>query len=74
MKLLCYGTVAGGFLSERWLGIPEPQEPFANRSLVKYKLIIDDFGGWDLFKELLRTLVALGQARELPPGRRPRPP
>jgi aryl-alcohol dehydrogenase-like predicted oxidoreductase len=27
-----------------------------NRSLVKYKLIIDDFGGWRLFQELLATL------------------
>src|SRR5918993_1444901 len=54
--LLCYGTVAGGFLSERWLGAPEPQGPFANRSLTKYKLIIDDFGGWGLFQELLRVL------------------
>jgi aryl-alcohol dehydrogenase-like predicted oxidoreductase len=61
MKLLCYGTVAGGFLSERWLGAPEPQEPFANRSLVKYKLIIDDFGGWPLFQDLLRTLQAVGR-------------
>jgi diketogulonate reductase-like aldo/keto reductase len=24
--------------------------------LIKYKLIIDDFGGWDLFQELLATL------------------
>jgi aryl-alcohol dehydrogenase-like predicted oxidoreductase len=56
MKLLCYGTVAGGFLSSRWLGAAEPQEPYANRSLVKYKLIIDDVGGWALFQELLATL------------------
>jgi aryl-alcohol dehydrogenase-like predicted oxidoreductase len=61
MKLLCYGTVAGGFLSERWLGVPEPQEPFANRSLVKYKLIIDDFGGWPLFQSLLATLRDIGR-------------
>ncbi len=54
--LLCYGVLAGGFIGERWLGAPEPGEPFANRSLRKYKLIIDDFGGWDLFQELLRTL------------------
>lgn len=54
--LLCYGTVAGGFLSDRWLGRPEPLQPFTNRSLTKYKLIIDDFGGWTLFQELLRTL------------------
>ena len=55
-KFLCYGSVAGGFLSDRWLGQPEPEMPLENRSLVKYKLIIDDFGGWDLFQELLRTL------------------
>jgi aryl-alcohol dehydrogenase-like predicted oxidoreductase len=54
--LLCYGSVAGGFLSDRWLGQPEPALPLANRSLVKYKLIIDDFGGWRLFQELLRAL------------------
>jgi aryl-alcohol dehydrogenase-like predicted oxidoreductase len=54
--LICYGSVAGGFLSDRWLGQPEPAQPFANRSLVKYKLIIDDFGGWTLFQELLRAL------------------
>lgn len=56
IKLTCYGVVAGGFISERYLGVPEPGEPFANRSLRKYKLIIDDFGGWDLFQELLRAL------------------
>jgi aryl-alcohol dehydrogenase-like predicted oxidoreductase len=61
IKLLCYGTVAGGFLSERWLGVPEPREPFANRSLAKYKLIIDDFGGWPLFQELLASLQAIGR-------------
>ncbi|WP_374375939.1 aldo/keto reductase [Tabrizicola sp.] len=54
--LLCYGTVAGGFLGDRWLGQREPQEPLENRSLTKYKLIIDDFGGWDLFQALLATL------------------
>lgn len=54
--LLCYGTVAGGFLGDRWLGAKEPSEPLENRSLTKYKLIIDDFGGWDLFQELLACL------------------
>ena len=56
VHLLCYGSVAGGFLSDRWLGQPEPKPPLANRSLTKYKLIIDDFGGWSLFQELLRAL------------------
>ncbi|KGM35595.1 aldo/keto reductase [Inquilinus limosus] len=56
VAFLCYGTVAGGFLGDRWLGAPEPAEPLENRSLVKYKLIIDDLGGWDLFQALLRAL------------------
>ena len=55
-RFLCYGTLAGGFLTDAWLGRPEPTGAIANRSLVKYKLIIDDFGGWDLFQALLRTL------------------
>ncbi|HEY3588291.1 MAG TPA: aldo/keto reductase [Myxococcaceae bacterium] len=54
--LLCYGTVAGGFLSDRWLGEPSPAEPLGNRSLVKYRLIIDEFGGWSLLQELLAAL------------------
>ena len=33
-KFLCYGSVAGGFLSDRWLGQPEPEMPLENRSLV----------------------------------------
>jgi aryl-alcohol dehydrogenase-like predicted oxidoreductase len=61
VRLLCYGTVAGGFLSERWLGAAEPRPPFENRSLTKYKLIIDDFGGWALFQELLARLAAIAR-------------
>ncbi len=53
VSLLCYGTVAGGFLADRWLGAPEPDGPLENRSLTKYKLVIDEFGGWDLFQALL---------------------
>ena len=63
MAILCYGTVAGGFLSDKWLGMPEPREPLENRSLTKYKLIIDEFGGWDLFQALLATLREVADRR-----------
>ncbi len=53
---LCYGTLSGGFFSANWLGKPEPLEPLGNRSLTKYKLIIEDFGGWVLFQELLQAM------------------
>lgn len=60
--LLCYGALAGGFLGERWLGRPEPSEPLENRSLVKYRLIIEETGGWSRFQELLALLRGIGQA------------
>lgn len=62
IAMLCYGTLAGGFLSETWLGRTEPPEPLSNRSLVKYKLIIDDFGGWDLFQTLLEAVRGIAAA------------
>lgn len=60
VQILAYGTLAGGFLTEAWLGRPDPGFAFENRSLVKYRLIIDEFGPWDLFQELLATLKAIG--------------
>ncbi len=62
VRLLCYGTLAGGFFSERWLGASEPRVPLANRSLVKYKLMIDEFGGWDLFQALLAVLNKIAKS------------
>lgn len=64
IALLCYGTVCGGFLSERWLGQPAPPTELANRSLAKYKLIIEDFGGWGLFQELLGALNRIAVAHD----------
>ena len=53
--ILCYGTVAGGFFSEKYLGQSEPKSA-ETRSNVKYQLIIEEFGGWELFQELIATL------------------
>lgn len=61
MYMLCYGTVAGGFFGKQWVGAPEPFAPFENRSLVKYKLMIDEFGGWELFQELLSVLETIAE-------------
>jgi aryl-alcohol dehydrogenase-like predicted oxidoreductase len=51
-------------MSDIWLGKPEPEPPFENRSLTKYKLVIDDFGGWELFQNLLRTLRRIADRHE----------
>jgi aryl-alcohol dehydrogenase-like predicted oxidoreductase len=58
--LLCYGSLAGGFLSERWLDAEEPGTSFENRSLTKYRLIIEEFGGWGRFQRLLEALRDIG--------------
>ena len=60
VRFLCYGALLGGFLSERWLGVAEPAEPLENRSLTKYKLIIDEALGWDGFQSLLQTVRRIG--------------
>lgn len=57
IHLLAYGTLAGGFLSDRYLGAPEPAAPEADRSLTKYRLIIEECGGWPAFQELLAALA-----------------
>lgn len=62
--LLCYGAVAGGFLSDRYLGEPDPLPPLENRSLVKYRLIIDEFGGWNRFQEMLAALGRIASRRQ----------
>jgi aryl-alcohol dehydrogenase-like predicted oxidoreductase len=64
--LLCYGSLAGGFLGERWLGRPDPGMDFENRSLTKYRLIIEEFGGWDLFQELLAALDSIARTHGVP--------
>ncbi len=59
ISLLCFGALAGGFLTDRWAGRPPPARP-ESRSLVKYRLIIDEFGGWGPYQELLGELEAIG--------------
>ncbi|MGI9332658.1 MAG: aldo/keto reductase [Gammaproteobacteria bacterium] len=59
IKLLCYGVLAGGFLTEAWLGQPDPGFAFENRSLTKYRLVIEEFGGWTLFQSLLEVTQAV---------------
>ena len=61
IELLCYGTLAGGFLTERYVEADDPVPPLANRSLTKYRLIIDEFGGWRPFQGLLATLAAIAE-------------
>jgi aryl-alcohol dehydrogenase-like predicted oxidoreductase len=63
--LLCYGTLAGGFLAERYRGVAEPVAEPVNRSLVKYRLIIDECGGWEALQDVLQALAATASRRRV---------
>ncbi|KAF7334634.1 Aldo-ket-red domain-containing protein [Mycena venus] len=63
VKLLTYGTLCGGFLSDKWIDEPEP-DPYSgslNPSQRKYlDMIIKAWGTWALFQDLLRVLRDIG--------------
>lgn len=65
VKLIGYGSLSGGFLSEKWLGKPKPEGPAAleNRSLVKYSLVIEDSLGWEGYQKLLALFKEIGEAK-----------
>jgi aryl-alcohol dehydrogenase-like predicted oxidoreductase len=66
MTLLAYGTLLGGLLSEKNLGRPEPQRSELNTaSLQKYKNMIDAWGGWTLFQELLAVLKQVADKHQV---------
>ena len=59
VALLTYGVLAGGFLTRKYLGRPEPET--MNRSLMKYRLIIDEIGGWPALQNLLEQLADIAE-------------
>ena len=62
IKILSYGTLLGGFFSEKYLGIDEPHRgDLTTSSLQKYKNMIDAWGGWQLFQELLFVLNSIAE-------------
>jgi aryl-alcohol dehydrogenase-like predicted oxidoreductase len=66
ISLLTYGTVLGGLLSEKYLGKPEPRRDELNTaSLQKYKQMIDAWGGWGLFQELLVQLKRIADRHQI---------
>ncbi|MHA6345300.1 aldo/keto reductase [Roseivivax sp. CAU 1761] len=60
VKLFAYGTLCGGFLSERWLGRPDP-ETIGDWSKMKYRRFIEAAGGWAPFQGLLRAAHEIGR-------------
>ncbi|KAM0820870.1 putative NADP-dependent oxidoreductase domain-containing protein [Seiridium cardinale] len=65
--LLCYGTLLGGFLSEKWVGQPEPSDiNELNWSLRKYLRFIWAAGGWDAYQNVLKAVQSVAQKHGVP--------
>ena len=60
MRLLAYGTLCGGFLSNKWLDKPEPTS-LSDWSSMKYKRFIDVIGGWGPYQGVLRAAAKIGE-------------
>jgi aryl-alcohol dehydrogenase-like predicted oxidoreductase len=66
ITLLAYGTVLGGLLSEKYLARPEPRRAELNTaSLQKYKQMIDGWGGWGLFQQLLAVVKLIADKHQV---------
>ncbi len=56
VSVLAYGTVCGGWLSDRWLGVDEPDwERTGTWSQMKYGRFIRAAGGWPALQRVLRA-------------------
>ena len=57
IRLLAYGTLGGGLLSERWLDRPAPAKgEVADWSKMKYLRFVEAAGGWEALQGLLSAL------------------
>lgn len=66
VRVLCYGTVAGGFFSNKWLGKVEPSvEDLPTWSLMKYKRFQEEVCDWKQFQELLQQLDTISKKLDL---------
>jgi len=60
IKILAFGTLGGGFLTDKWLGKSEPQlSELKTWSQMKYKRFIDAAGGWEPYQHLLKTVKSI---------------
>jgi len=60
VKILAFGTIAGGFLTEKWLNKPEPNwDQIETWSLMKYKRFIDAAGGWKAYQQVLSVVASV---------------
>ncbi len=61
IAILGYGPLCGGFLGPKWLEKSDPRSLAGTDHSREYRLMIDLFGGWELYRELLGVLAAIAE-------------
>ncbi|GLI68097.1 hypothetical protein VaNZ11_012423, partial [Volvox africanus] len=61
IAMLAYGVLAGGFLSDRYLGVPATKVNVDTYSKGKYAGVINAVGGWEWFQSLLKVLAGVAR-------------
>ena len=66
ISLLAYGSLCGGLMSDRYFGRKKPSAAELDTlSLRKYYQMIEAWGGWNLFQELLSNLKTIAQKHKV---------
>ncbi|MFY0592122.1 aldo/keto reductase [Roseivirga sp.] len=65
-KILAFGTLAGGFLTDKWLNKQEPKmDDLETWSEMKYKRFIDAAGGWEPYQNLLNAAQSVADKHKV---------
>ena len=66
LRLLAYGTLAGGLLTEKWHRRPPPRrEEVLDWSTMKYLRFVEAAGGWALLQSLLDCVSAIAEKHQV---------
>ncbi len=66
LRLLAYGTLAGGLLSEKWLGKPPPDpRNVSDWSTMKYLRFVEQIGGWRVLQAILGAAAEVSRKHGL---------
>ncbi|KAG2435732.1 hypothetical protein HXX76_006929 [Chlamydomonas incerta] len=65
VQMLPYGVLAGGFLSEKYLGMPANKVTSDTYSKGKYARVIMEVGGWSWFQDLLQALDGVARKHDV---------
>jgi aryl-alcohol dehydrogenase-like predicted oxidoreductase len=74
VKILAYGTVLGGFLSDKYVGKALDEKDFDTVSKRKYYNMIRQWGSWELFQELLAEMKSVADKHQARAPRRAKAP